>query len=189
VVNFTSRPLLPGKEPRYPLNRRLGGPHTRPENFGKKSLIPAGIRIRDFSIRSQFTIRRTKHDKSFVYYHESFELCSVNPLTSVTLLIVKSAFTMLIELCPREVIYLFDNRCFEWHRGTGIWLHENEIRTPVFVTLLFVYLFARTLVADLFIYLAWCDLTWNDRICTFWSCAHTHFRIKFLSTCHIPKCK
>lgn len=34
-----------GKETRYPINRRLGEPHSRLDIFGKrKSLVPAGIR-------------------------------------------------------------------------------------------------------------------------------------------------
>jgi hypothetical protein len=33
--------FTPGKEPRYPLNRRLGGPHSRSERFvEKKNLLP-----------------------------------------------------------------------------------------------------------------------------------------------------
>ena len=51
VVNFTPRPVWPGKEPRYPLNRRPGGPQNRSRRFGKKSLAPIGIWTLDFAYR------------------------------------------------------------------------------------------------------------------------------------------
>jgi hypothetical protein len=46
VVSFTPRPLyLPGKNPLYPLDRRLGGPHSRSGRGGeeKNSQPPPGI--------------------------------------------------------------------------------------------------------------------------------------------------
>jgi hypothetical protein len=40
VVNFTPRPLHPrGKSPRYPLNRRLGGPQSRSGRFGEEKIL------------------------------------------------------------------------------------------------------------------------------------------------------
>jgi hypothetical protein len=46
VINFTPRPLYPrGKSPRYPLNRRLGGPHSRSGRFGEERILdPTGTR-------------------------------------------------------------------------------------------------------------------------------------------------
>jgi hypothetical protein len=39
VVNFTRRPLYPrGKSPRYPLDRRLGGPQSRSGRFGEENI-------------------------------------------------------------------------------------------------------------------------------------------------------
>jgi hypothetical protein len=48
VVNFTPRPLYPrGKSPRYPLERRLGGPQSRSGRFGEvKILDPTGLELR-----------------------------------------------------------------------------------------------------------------------------------------------
>jgi hypothetical protein len=46
VVSFTTRPLYPqGKSPRYPLDRRLGGPQSRSGRGGEKknSQSPSGI--------------------------------------------------------------------------------------------------------------------------------------------------
>ena len=40
VVNATPRPLTPGKETRYPLYRRLGGPQGRSEWCGKSRPPP-----------------------------------------------------------------------------------------------------------------------------------------------------
>jgi hypothetical protein len=37
LVSFSS-----GKEPRYPLNRRVGGPQSRSERFGEKNNLPCG---------------------------------------------------------------------------------------------------------------------------------------------------
>jgi hypothetical protein len=44
VVNFTPRPLDPrGKSPRYPLDRRLGGPQSRSGRFGEEKILdPTG---------------------------------------------------------------------------------------------------------------------------------------------------
>jgi hypothetical protein len=36
--------LTPGKEPRYPLDRRLGGPQSRSGRREEKILVPAGTR-------------------------------------------------------------------------------------------------------------------------------------------------
>jgi hypothetical protein len=46
VVNFTLRPLYPrGKSPRYPVDRRLGGPQSRSERLGEKKILdPTGTR-------------------------------------------------------------------------------------------------------------------------------------------------
>jgi hypothetical protein len=46
VVSFASLPLYPrGKSPRYPLDRRLGGPHSRSGRFGEEKILdPTGIR-------------------------------------------------------------------------------------------------------------------------------------------------
>jgi hypothetical protein len=47
VVSFTLRPLCAwGGSPRFPLDRRLGGPESRSGRYGeKKNLSPAGNRI------------------------------------------------------------------------------------------------------------------------------------------------
>jgi hypothetical protein len=44
VVNFTPRPHYPrGKSPRYPLDRRLGGPQSRSGRFGEEKILdPTG---------------------------------------------------------------------------------------------------------------------------------------------------
>jgi hypothetical protein len=46
VVSFTVLPLYPGgKSPRYPLDRRLGGPHSRSGRFGEEKILdPTGTR-------------------------------------------------------------------------------------------------------------------------------------------------
>jgi hypothetical protein len=46
VVSFTPLPLYPrGKSPRYPLDRRLGGPQSRSGRFGKEKILdPTVIR-------------------------------------------------------------------------------------------------------------------------------------------------
>jgi hypothetical protein len=61
VVSFTPRPLYPqGKSPRYPLDRRLGGPQSR-SGYGveeKNSQPPPGIEPRSYideSVTSLFT--------------------------------------------------------------------------------------------------------------------------------------
>jgi hypothetical protein len=48
VVSFTPRPLYPrGENPRYPLDRRLGGPQGRSGRHGEvKIIVPTGTRIR-----------------------------------------------------------------------------------------------------------------------------------------------
>jgi hypothetical protein len=48
VVNFGPRPLYPrGKSPRYPLDRRLGGPQSRSGRFGEEKILdPIGTRTR-----------------------------------------------------------------------------------------------------------------------------------------------
>jgi hypothetical protein len=47
VVSFTPRPFYPrGKSPRYPLDRRLGGPQNRSGRGGEKKKIPATAGIR-----------------------------------------------------------------------------------------------------------------------------------------------
>jgi hypothetical protein len=41
VVSFTPRPLYPqGKRPRYPLDKRLGGPQYRSGRRGKEKILP-----------------------------------------------------------------------------------------------------------------------------------------------------
>jgi hypothetical protein len=46
VVNFTPRSLYPrGQSPRYPLDRRLGGPQSRSGQFGEEKILgPTGTR-------------------------------------------------------------------------------------------------------------------------------------------------
>jgi hypothetical protein len=46
VVSFTPRPLYPrGKSPRYPLDRRLGGPQSRSGRRGEEKILdPTGTR-------------------------------------------------------------------------------------------------------------------------------------------------
>jgi hypothetical protein len=46
VFNFTPRPLYHrGKRPRYPLDRRLGGPQSRSGRFGEEKILdPTGTR-------------------------------------------------------------------------------------------------------------------------------------------------
>jgi hypothetical protein len=47
VVKFTPQAFTPGDEPRYPLGRRLYGPHMRSGRFGgEKNLLYLGIHIR-----------------------------------------------------------------------------------------------------------------------------------------------
>jgi hypothetical protein len=47
VANFTYRPLYPGgKSPRYPLERRLGGPQNQSGRRGEeKILLPPGLEL------------------------------------------------------------------------------------------------------------------------------------------------
>jgi len=45
VVSFTPRPIFPqGKIPRYPLDRRLGGPQSHSVHGGEEVSTPAGNR-------------------------------------------------------------------------------------------------------------------------------------------------
>jgi hypothetical protein len=67
VVTVTIRPLYPGKEPRYLLNRRLVGPQRRYEYFRESSLIPVGIRTPDHPVPSLVTIQTTRHPLLFIY--------------------------------------------------------------------------------------------------------------------------
>jgi len=48
LVNFTPVPLQPGEHPRYPLNRRLGGPEKETEQFGEDKIpVPLpGLKLR-----------------------------------------------------------------------------------------------------------------------------------------------
>jgi hypothetical protein len=63
VVNFTPRPLYPrGKSPRYPLDRRLGGPQSQSERFGEvKILDPTGTRNSDSSVVQPVASRYTDY--------------------------------------------------------------------------------------------------------------------------------
>jgi hypothetical protein len=59
VVNFMPRPLYPqGKSPRYPLDRRLGGPHNRSGRCAeeKNSQPPPGIELRLLKKRFVHTV-------------------------------------------------------------------------------------------------------------------------------------
>jgi hypothetical protein len=48
VVNFMPRPLYPrGKSPRYPLDRRLGGPHSGLDDLEKRIFLTlSGLELR-----------------------------------------------------------------------------------------------------------------------------------------------
>jgi len=48
VVNFTPRPLYPGKEPRYPLYRRLGGTHNLSGRFGEGKNISSLAQLQQY---------------------------------------------------------------------------------------------------------------------------------------------
>jgi hypothetical protein len=50
-----------GKEPRYPLNKRLGGPQSRSGRFGEEILVPARILTPARPPRSLVTILRSAH--------------------------------------------------------------------------------------------------------------------------------
>ena len=56
VVNTTPRPLSPGKETRYPLYRRLGGPvwtaaeNLAPPGFNPRIVQPVASRYTDYAI-------------------------------------------------------------------------------------------------------------------------------------------
>ena len=70
MVNFTPPAALPpGKEPRYPLNRRLGGPHSRSERLGRReeSLASGEILTLDRPARILVTISTTLSRKRRVY--------------------------------------------------------------------------------------------------------------------------
>jgi hypothetical protein len=82
VVNFTPRPLYPrGKSPRYPLDRRLGGPQSQSGRFGEmKILDPHRDSNSDSSVvqpvASQIITRIWESarsvcalDKNFAYYY------------------------------------------------------------------------------------------------------------------------
>jgi hypothetical protein len=63
VVNFTPRPLYPrGKSPRYPLERRLGGPQSRSGRSGEEKIIdPTGTRTPDPSVVQPVASRYTDY--------------------------------------------------------------------------------------------------------------------------------
>jgi hypothetical protein len=59
VVNFTPRPLYPrGKSPRYPLDRRLGGPQSRSGRSEEENILdPTGTvasRYTDYAIPGKY---------------------------------------------------------------------------------------------------------------------------------------
>jgi hypothetical protein len=63
LVNFTSRPLYPrGKSPRYPLDRRFGGPQSRSGRFGEQKILdPTGTRILTPSVVQPVASRYTDY--------------------------------------------------------------------------------------------------------------------------------
>jgi hypothetical protein len=50
-VSFTPRPLYPrGKTPRYPLDRKLGGPQSLSGRFGEEKILDTtGLELRSYS--------------------------------------------------------------------------------------------------------------------------------------------
>jgi hypothetical protein len=47
VDKFTPRPLYPrGKNPRYPLDRRLGGPQSRSGRFGEEKIFDPTVKVK-----------------------------------------------------------------------------------------------------------------------------------------------
>jgi hypothetical protein len=56
VVSFTHRPLYArGRSPRYTLDRRLGGPHSRSGRRGEEKIIhPTGIRTLTLNLSDKF---------------------------------------------------------------------------------------------------------------------------------------
>jgi hypothetical protein len=63
VVSFTPRPLYPrGKSPRYPLDRRLGGPQSRSARRGEEKILdPTGTRIPTSSVVQPVASRYTDY--------------------------------------------------------------------------------------------------------------------------------
>lgn len=59
MVNLTTRPLCPRKNPRYPLNSRLVGPQNRSGSLGKMSLAHDVIRSPACPIRRQNAVPST----------------------------------------------------------------------------------------------------------------------------------
>jgi hypothetical protein len=63
VVNFTTRPLYSGQEPRYPSNRRLGRPQTSSGRFWRREKLPActGIQVPECPACSAVATPTTLH--------------------------------------------------------------------------------------------------------------------------------
>jgi hypothetical protein len=75
VVNATPRPLYPGKEPRYPLYRRLGGPQGQcgrvrnilpPPGFDPWTIQPVASRYTDCAIQANLLVN------ILIYLHRMF---------------------------------------------------------------------------------------------------------------------
>jgi hypothetical protein len=79
VVSFTPQPLYPrGKSPRYPLDRRLGGPQSRSGHVQKrKSLTLPGLELQPLgrSARSQ-SLYRLRYPGTEVNYFSSYRTLS-----------------------------------------------------------------------------------------------------------------
>jgi len=97
VVNAKPRPLYPGKQTRYPLYRRLGGPQDR-SGWMRKILPPTGIRSPDRPARSESSYRLRYSGPlllilSFLYFHFFFTFSSSSPLLHVILPLFTSSFS------------------------------------------------------------------------------------------------
>jgi hypothetical protein len=81
VVSFTPRPLCPrGKRPRYPLDRRLGGPQNRYGERGEEKILdPTGTQLRPLHrpARSQSLYRLSYPGSSKEF--SIYEYNNINP--------------------------------------------------------------------------------------------------------------
>jgi hypothetical protein len=110
VVSFTTRPLYPrGRNSRYPLDRRLGGPQNRSERRAKEKILdPTGTRIPPHRSSSSkpvgHLIRRNLSSTSVVITYV-FVIHRSNALICCYFVVMFRDFFLLSVLCPPRKYY------------------------------------------------------------------------------------